>query len=109
MQGRFALHGIDKRHIVYTGRQFGEQLTDPAPRLAVLSKFPVAGLAVARLGSEELKFSVWIKGLARSLLEFRFVVERIDLAHSAGTKDLDDSFGVGLGETLASSGFFGRK
>ena len=75
--------------------------------LAVLLEGVVARLAVARLRREELQLAIRIKRLASALLQCRFVIERIDLAHASGAKYLNHSFSLG-GMMQCPTGFAGQ-
>ncbi|SVE11614.1 uncharacterized protein METZ01_LOCUS464468, partial [marine metagenome] len=61
----------------------------------MLTEFPKTWLAVAWLGSEELKFPSRVKGRARPSFELGFVIESIDVAQAARAEDLDDPLGPG--------------
>ena len=61
----------------------------------------MATTAIPGFGGAELHFASWVKGRAVTLLQFGFVVKRVDLAHSAGAEYLYDTFCLGLVVRLA--------
>lgn len=89
VQSAFALHGVDKGEVIDFGREFGEEIADPATAVAMLAKLPPRLLAVAGLGREELQFAIGIEGFALTLFELRFVVPGIDMGKAARAEDLD--------------------
>ena len=107
MESGLAVHGINKRHVVDARGEPRKQIAHPQARIAVLPKLPVTRLTIARLGGEELQLALWIKRLAGSLLQYRLVIEGIDLAHAPGTENLNHTFC--FGRTRQCSLRFGRE
>ena len=89
MQRALALHGVNKGHVINTVSELREEIADPAPALAMLTKRPVAALAVARLGGKELHLAIGIEGFAAALRQLRFVVPRVHMTEPAWAKNLN--------------------
>ena len=90
MQRALALHGVNEGHVIDTGRELREEIADPAPAVAMLTKRPVAALAVAGLGGEELHLAIGIERSAAAFGQLRLVVPRIHMAKATGAENLND-------------------
>ena len=93
VQGCLALHRVNETHVIHAGGEFGQKITHPDARLAMLAEFPKTRPAVSGLGSKELKFASRVKGRTRPSLELGFVVVGIDMAQTTRAENLDDPLG----------------
>ena len=99
---------MDEGHLIDLACEFREEVADPASALSVLPEWPVATLAVAGLGGEELHLAVGIERLALTLRQLGLMVPRIHVAQAARAEDLDDRLGLGRMVQSAASGRGGR-
>ena len=82
-------HRADDGQLIGALGQMREQLGDPQAALASLLESPMALVQQTHLAKEDVGLFAARKRLAMIFLEGRFVIERIDLAESAGEKDLN--------------------
>jgi hypothetical protein len=81
-------------HLIDLAGELREEVAQPASALSVLSERPVAALAVAGLGGEELLLAVRVEGFALTFRQLGLVVLGIDVAQAARAEDLDDRLGL---------------
>ncbi len=91
VEGGGAFHGVDEGEVVDAPRQPGKEVADPASGFAVPAEGPLAGVAVAGFGGEELQFPIGVEGLSGAFLELGFVIEGVDVAPPARAENLDDA------------------
>src|SRR2546426_11340785 len=87
---------MDKRHLVHLPREMREKVADPSAAPAVLA--PGEGRFHQRTDRVLKEPGLVVEALQRLAVapgQFRFVVERVDLAGTAIGEDPDDGFGAG--------------
>src|SRR5262245_7113693 len=98
---------MDERQIIHMPGQLREQVTDPLTGFAVLLERERGLHQVAGLAEEGVRLPLPSHWLAVLFLEFRLVVERVNMADATRTEDLNDP--LGLGGVVGARGGIGRR
>ena len=90
----FSNHRVDETDVVHAASEMRKERADPVPALAMTAKFIRALHYFAGLAEKAFVLPLSFQRFTVKLLQSRLVVERVNMAHAARAKDLNDTAGA---------------